>query len=93
MSPVSTRTKVAVRAGAAAGWLSRVSGRGAGATISGRVIPQISPHALEELAALGPMRLRQVDEAQQKVVATARELERKGDITIPKGAGADEVIV
>ena len=47
----------------------------------------------EELAALGPMRLRQVDEAQQKVVATARELERKGDITIPKGAGADEVIV
>lgn len=51
MSTVSARTRVAVRAGAAAGWLSRVSGRGAGATISGRVINQISPHALEELAA------------------------------------------
>jgi flagellar motor switch protein FliG len=47
----------------------------------------------EELAALGPMRLRQVDEARQKIVAIARELDRKGDITIPKGANADEVIV
>jgi flagellar motor switch protein FliG len=47
----------------------------------------------EEISALGPMRLRQVDEAQQKIVALARELERKGDITIPKGSGADEVIV
>lgn len=47
---MSTRTKVAVKAGAAAGWLSRVSGRGAGATISGRVINQISPRALDELA-------------------------------------------
>ena len=48
---VSTRTKVAVRAGSLAGTLSRITGRGAGATISGRVINQISPHALEELGA------------------------------------------
>jgi len=51
VSAVTTRTKVAVRAGTAAGWLSRVTGRGAGATISGRVINQISPDALHELAA------------------------------------------
>ena len=51
MSEVTSRTKVAVRAGEAAGWLSRISGRGAGATISGRVINQISPHALDELGA------------------------------------------
>jgi flagellar motor switch protein FliG len=46
----------------------------------------------EEIASLGPMRLRQVDEAQQTIVALARELERTGDITIPRG-GTDEVIV
>ncbi|GMU78621.1 MAG: UDP-N-acetylmuramyl peptide synthase [Acidimicrobiia bacterium] len=51
MSHVTARTRVAVCAGGAAGWLSRVTGRGAGATISGRVINQIAPHALEELAA------------------------------------------
>ena len=35
----------ASRAGALPGWLSRVTGRGAGATISGRVINEIAPHA------------------------------------------------
>lgn len=51
MSAVTTRTRVAVKAGEAAGWLSRITGRGAGATISGRVINQIAPQALEELGA------------------------------------------
>lgn len=50
-APVSARTTWAVRAGAAAGALSRLTGRGAGATISGRVINRVSPHALDELAA------------------------------------------
>lgn len=50
MSGVSLRTRVAVVAGSTVGWLSRVSGRGAGATISGRVINAIAPHALGELA-------------------------------------------
>ena len=47
----SLRTRVAVAAGAAAGWLSRVTGRGAGATVSGRVLNAIAPGALAELAA------------------------------------------
>ena len=46
----SLRTRVAIASGRAAGWLSRVMTRGQGATISGRVINAISPHALEELA-------------------------------------------
>ena len=46
---VSARTRAAVVVGNATGWLSRATGRGAGATISGRVINQISPHALDEL--------------------------------------------
>ena len=50
MSPISTRTRAAVAAGNATGWLSRVTGRGAGATISGRVMNVLSPHALDELA-------------------------------------------
>jgi lipid II isoglutaminyl synthase (glutamine-hydrolysing) len=46
----SLRTRFGVRAGRVAGWLSRVTGRGAGATISGRVINAIAPNALAELA-------------------------------------------
>jgi len=47
----STRTRVGVAAGRLAGWLSRVTGRGAGATISGRVLNKLAPDALAELAA------------------------------------------
>ncbi len=47
----SARTRVAVAAGRLAGWLSRVTGRGAGATISGRVLNRVAPGALAELAA------------------------------------------
>ena len=50
MSCPSRRTRLAVLAGRAAGWASRVTGRGAGATISGRVLNTIAPHALDELA-------------------------------------------
>ncbi|HZP28908.1 MAG TPA: MurT ligase domain-containing protein [Acidimicrobiia bacterium] len=50
MSRASTRTRVAVTAGRATGWLSRVTGRGQGATISGRVMNAIAPGALAELA-------------------------------------------
>ena len=49
MTP-SARTRIAVRAGRAAGWLSRMTGSGQGATISGRVINALAPRALEELA-------------------------------------------
>lgn len=49
MSRRSTRTRVAVAAGRLAGWLSRITGRGAGATISGRVINALAPAALREL--------------------------------------------
>jgi UDP-N-acetylmuramyl tripeptide synthase len=47
---VSPRTRAAVHAGNAVGWLSRITGRGAGATISGRVINAVAPRALDELA-------------------------------------------
>jgi lipid II isoglutaminyl synthase (glutamine-hydrolysing) len=43
------RTQVAIGLGRVAGWLSRVTGRGQGATISGRVINAVAPDALSEL--------------------------------------------
>ncbi len=46
----SLRTSVAIGAGRATGWLSRVTGRGQGATISGRVMNAIAPDLLRELA-------------------------------------------
>jgi lipid II isoglutaminyl synthase (glutamine-hydrolysing) len=48
---MTSRTRAAVLAGRAAGWLSRITGRGQGATISGRVMNSLAPDALEELAA------------------------------------------
>jgi len=46
----SLRTSIAIAAGRATGWLSRVTGRGQGATVSGRVMNAISPDLLRELA-------------------------------------------
>ena len=46
----SMRTSAAVALGRAAGRLSRLTGRGEGATISGRVINALAPDALVELA-------------------------------------------
>lgn len=44
------RTRLAVGAGRATGWLSRATGRGQGATISGRVMNLIAPDLLAQLA-------------------------------------------
>ena len=48
---LSLRTRVGVSAGSLAGGLSRALGRGAGATLPGRVTLTIAPHALADLAA------------------------------------------
>ncbi|MBW8270708.1 flagellar motor switch protein FliG [Caldovatus aquaticus] len=45
----------------------------------------------EDLAALGPVRLRDVDEAQAAIVATAKELAARGEITLRDGR--DEAMV
>lgn len=48
-SLLSARTRVAIAAGAAAAKLSRLTGRGEGLVISGRVIQRLAPDALTEL--------------------------------------------
>jgi flagellar motor switch protein FliG len=47
---------------------------------------------LEEMEFMGPVRVRNVEEAQQKIVGVVRRLEETGDIVIGGGAD-DEVIV
>ena len=46
----------------------------------------------EEIEFMGPVKIRDVEEAQQKVVNVIRVLEDKGDIVISRGQG-DEMIV
>ncbi|MDK2836584.1 MAG: flagellar motor switch protein FliG [Thermosediminibacterales bacterium] len=46
----------------------------------------------EDMEYMGPVRLRDVEEAQQKIVAIVRRLEENGEIVISRGKG-DEIIV
>jgi len=46
----------------------------------------------EELEFMGPVRLRDVEEAQQRIVGIIRRLEESGEIVISRGGG-DELIV
>ncbi|MGV3489421.1 MAG: flagellar motor switch protein FliG [Tuberibacillus sp.] len=46
----------------------------------------------EELEYLGPVRLRDVEEAQTRIVSTIRRLEETGEIVIARGGGDDVVV-
>ncbi|MCI5060234.1 MAG: flagellar motor switch protein FliG [Alphaproteobacteria bacterium] len=46
----------------------------------------------EDMAAMGPVRLKDVEESQQYIVGIAKELEARGEITISSGAEEDELI-
>lgn len=46
----------------------------------------------EDMAAMGPVRLRDVEEAQQYVVNVAKDLEARGEIIIASGSEEDEMI-
>ncbi len=46
----------------------------------------------EDMEALGPVRLRDVDEAQSRLVNLAKELAAKGEIMIAKGGGDEELV-
>ena len=46
----------------------------------------------EDIEYLGPVRAREVQDAQTKIVATIRALELSGEITISRGSAEDELI-
>lgn len=46
----------------------------------------------EDMEAMGPVRLRDVDEAQAEIVVAAKDLADKGEILISDGGGDDELV-
>ncbi|WP_373085541.1 flagellar motor switch protein FliG [Sneathiella sp.] len=46
----------------------------------------------EDMEAMGPVRLKDVDEAQMEIVNIAKELADKGDILLADGGGDDELV-
>jgi lipid II isoglutaminyl synthase (glutamine-hydrolysing) len=90
MSRRSLRTRGAIGAGRAAGWLSRAFTRGQGATISGRVINALAPDALPELAA--GQRVALVSATNGKTTTTrllTAAVARTGEHVISNATGAN----
>jgi flagellar motor switch protein FliG len=46
----------------------------------------------DEMASMGPIRLKDVDEAQTKMVNLAKELAEKGEIMITKNRAEEELV-
>ncbi len=46
----------------------------------------------DDMEAMGPVRLKDVDEAQMRMVNTAKDLANKGEIMIAGGSGEDELV-
>jgi flagellar motor switch protein FliG len=47
----------------------------------------------DDMEAMGPVRLKEVDEAQSRMVATAKDMAARGEIIITKGNSAEEMVV
>lgn len=64
--------------------------------VKSRIYKNISSRAREmleeDIQYLGPVRLREVEDAQQRIVAIVRELDELGEILIARG-GEDEIVV
>ena len=60
--------------------------------IMSNVSKRLGAMILEDLEYMGPKRMKEVEEAQQKIVNVIRKLEDAGEIVISRGAG-DEVVV
>jgi flagellar motor switch protein FliG len=57
------------------------------------VSQRVSASLLEDLETMGPVRLSEVEGAQQKIANTAREMVERGEIVIPgRGGDGDELI-
>ena len=47
----------------------------------------------EDMEFMGPVRMKDVEEAQQKIVSVIRKLEENQEIIISRGGGGDEIVV
>lgn len=70
--------------------------KGSSSEVAQKIFTNMSNRASEmlkeEIEFMGPVRLRDVEEAQQKIVNVIRRLEETGEIVVARGGG-DEVIV
>jgi len=70
--------------------------KGASQEVSNKIFNNMSKRASdmlrEDIQFLGPVRLRDVEEAQQRIVNVIRKLEDTGEIVVARGGG-DEIIV
>ena len=70
--------------------------KGSSAEVSQKIFNNMSSRAAdmlkEDIEFMGPVRLRDVEEAQQRIVNIIRRLEETGEVVIARGGG-DEVIV
>ncbi|HEV3373810.1 MAG TPA: FliG C-terminal domain-containing protein, partial [Xanthobacteraceae bacterium] len=70
--------------------------KGAGEPVRDFFMSNMSTRAakmlVDDMQALGPVRLREVDEAQSQLVNLAKDLAAKGEIMISKGRNDEELI-
>jgi flagellar motor switch protein FliG len=70
--------------------------KGANETMRSFFLAQMSGRAAkllqDDIAAMGPMRMKDVDEAQARMVAVAKDLAEKGEIMIAKSGADDELV-
>lgn len=70
--------------------------KGADERVRGFFMSQMSTRAAknltDEMSSMGPIRLKEVDEAQAKMTELAKELAEKGEIMIAKNGGEEELV-
>ncbi|MCE4223612.1 flagellar motor switch protein FliG [Methylobacterium sp. C25] len=70
--------------------------KGADERVRGFFLAQMSTRAAknltDEMGSMGPIRLKEVDEAQAKMTELAKELAEKGEIMIAKNGGEEELV-
>ncbi|MBN9469999.1 MAG: flagellar motor switch protein FliG [Bosea sp.] len=58
----------------------------------GAMSQRAAKNLLDDMQGLGPLRLKEVDEAQMKMVTLTKDLSEKGEIVIAKGNSEDELV-
>lgn len=70
--------------------------KGVGEEVQNRIMKNMSERAAnmlkEDMEFMGPVRLRNVEEAQQRIVGVVRRLEDSGEIVVARGGG-EEIVV
>jgi flagellar motor switch protein FliG len=70
--------------------------RGVEAEVQDKIFRNMSKRAAamlkEEMEYMGPIRIKDVEEVQQKIVASIRKLEEQGEIVVARG-GEDEMVI